>query len=63
MNLKTNDAKTRLSIESRNPLTVYGDIDLVMKMKSNPITKRFFEENIPADVQKYISKTYKENLV
>lgn len=63
MNLKTNDSKTRLSIESANPLTVYGDIDLVLKMRSNPITKRFFEENIPHDIHKYITKTYKENLV
>lgn len=63
MNLKTNDSKTKLSIESNNPLTVYGDIDLVLKMRSNPITKKFFEENIPQDVHKYITKTYKEHLV
>jgi len=63
MNLKANDLKTKLSIESTNPLTVYGDIDLVLKMRSNPITRRFFEENIPQEVHKYITKTYKENLV
>jgi len=63
MNLNMKSTQTQLYIESKNPFNVYGDIDILIKMGLNKVSKEFFDTNIPADTQKYLSKNYMENLL
>jgi len=51
-----------LVIESNSPFNILGDIDVLLKMKLHYVPKKFFEENISSDVQKYIPSSYLESL-
>jgi len=63
MNLNMKSTQRQLFIESKNPLNVYGDIDILIKMGMNRVPKGFFESNIPPEVQKYLNKNYLESLL
>jgi hypothetical protein len=51
-----------LLIESKNALNIYGDIDVLLKMKLHYVPRELFTQNIPKELEKYIPKTYLEAL-
>jgi hypothetical protein len=51
-----------LAIESNSPFSIFGDIDVLLKMKLHYVPKKVFEENISSDLQKYIPQSYIDSL-
>ncbi len=62
MNLNMDNSQKNLLIESQNPLNIYGDIDVLLKMKLHYVPKQLFYDNIPKELEKYVPKTYLEAL-
>lgn len=62
MNLNMSANNKVLGIESKNPFNIYGDIDVLLKMKMHYVTKKFFEENISPELLKYIPSSYIDSL-
>ena len=62
MSLNMDTSKKMLKIESKSPMQLYGDIDVLLKMGLHRISKESFEESIPVEVRKYISKEFTEGL-
>lgn len=54
MNLNMNSNQRHLSVQSKNNFDLFGDIDILLKMKLHHVSEEFFNENIPAEVQKYV---------
>jgi len=52
--------KRDLSILSRQPLTIFGDIDVLLKMKLHYVSKEFFEQILPKELQKFLPNSYLE---
>ena len=48
---------------SPNPLTVFGDVDVLLKMKLPYISKDFFDQNLPKELQKYVPRLYREEII
>lgn len=49
-----NNGQRQLSIESKNSFDLFGDIDILLKMRLHHVSEEFFNQNIPAEVQKYV---------
>ena len=62
MNLNMNSNQKKLSIESTSPFHIYGDIDILLKMKLHYVSQNFYRENIPKEVDKFISKSYLDSI-
>jgi len=60
MTLNMSPTKRQLTILSRNPLSIFGDIDVLLKMKLHYVSKEFFEQNMPKELQKYLPSSYFE---
>ena len=60
MTLNMSSNKQQLSILSRNPLIIFGDIDVLLKMKLHYVSKTFFDQNLPKELQKYLPISYIE---
>jgi len=62
MNLNMDNTERNLFIESKNPLTIYGDIDILLKMKLHYVSREMFEQNIPKELQRHVPMSYIQNL-
>ena len=62
MNLNMDTGQKKLSIESSSPFHIYGDIDVLLKLGLHNVNQEFFKENIPKQIEKYLPKTYLEDL-
>ena len=63
MTLNMSPNKQQLSILSRNPLTIFGDIDVLLKMKLHYVSKDFFDQNLPKELKKYLPALYLEETI
>jgi hypothetical protein len=52
----------QLLIESKNNLNIFGDIDVLLKMKLHRVSKKFFEENISPEMRRYIPPSFQDDL-
>jgi len=62
MNLNMDTSQKKLSIESKKEFNIFGDIDVLLKMKLHQVSKQFFEKEIPKDLRKYISQSFMDSL-
>jgi hypothetical protein len=62
MNLRTNKAKTNMMVESKVPLDILGDTDVLLKLKLHYVTKDFLSEAISPEMHKYIPSVYLESI-
>jgi hypothetical protein len=51
-----------LLIESKNALNIYGDIDVLLKMKLHYVPKDLFDATVSKELQKYIPRSFLEAL-
>jgi len=62
MNLFMDRSKRRASIQSKSQLDIFGDTDVLFKMKLHHVSKDLFHEVLPQDMQKYVPSAYLERL-
>ena len=62
MNLNMDPQEKNLLIESKNSLNIYGDIDVLLKMKLHYVPRELFDQNISKELTKYIPRSYLEAL-
>jgi len=58
MNLNMDTSQRQLAIESKKPFNIFGDIDVLLKMGLHYVPKEIFDQNIPAELTKYVPKYY-----
>jgi len=58
MNLNMDTSQRQLAIESKKPFNIFGDIDVLLKMGLHYVPKEMFDQNIPAELTKYVPKYY-----
>lgn len=51
-------SQRQLAIESKKPFNIFGDIDVLLKMGLHYVPKEMFDQNIPAELTKYVPKYY-----
>jgi len=62
MNLNMDSSQKQLSIESKKPFDIFGDIDVLLKMKLHYVPKQVFDKEIPKELQKYVSQSFLDAL-
>jgi len=62
MNLNMDSKQKKLAIESSSPFHIYGDIDILLKMKLHYVPLSFFREIIPKEIDKFLSKSYLDDI-
>jgi len=62
MNLNMDTSQKQLSIESRKPFDIFGDIDVLLKMRLHYVPREIFNKEIPKDLQKFVSPAFINNL-
>lgn len=62
MNLNMDTSQKQLSIESKKPFNIFGDIDVLLKMKLHYVPRDIFEKEIPKELQKYVAQSFTDAL-
>jgi hypothetical protein len=62
MNLNMDNLQRHLSIESKKEFNIYGDIDVLLKMKLHYVPRETFEKEIPKELRKYVSPSFTDAL-
>ena len=63
MNLHVNKSKTNAMVESKCPLDIYGDTDVLLKLKFHYVNKDLFEKTIDPELHKYVPQAYLEKFM
>lgn len=63
MNLHINKSKKNAMVESKCPLDIFGDTDVLLKLKFHYVSKDLFDKVIDKDLHKYVPQAYLEKLV
>jgi len=58
MNLNMDNLQRHLSIESKKEFNIFGDIDVLLKMKLHYVPRETFEKEIPKELRKYVSPSF-----
>jgi len=62
MNLNMDTSQKQLSIESKKPFNIFGDIDVLLKMRLHYVSRDIFEKEVPKELQKYVSQSFTDAL-
>lgn len=62
MNLNMDNLQRQLSIESKKEFNIYGDIDVLLKMRLHYVPRDTFEKEIPKELRKYVSPSFVDAL-
>jgi membrane-associated HD superfamily phosphohydrolase len=62
MNLNMDTSQKQLSIESKKPFNIFGDIDVLLKMRLHYVSRETFEKEIPKNLQKFVSQSFLDAL-
>lgn len=62
MNLNMDNLQRHLSIESKKEFNIYGDIDVLLKMRLHYVPRETFEKEIPKELRKYVSPSFVDAL-
>lgn len=62
MTLDMDNGKKNLGVESTHPISIFGDIDVLLKMRLHYVSKSLFDQNVPRELHKYIPRSYLESL-
>jgi len=62
MNLNMDNLQRQLSIESKKEFNIYGDIDVLLKMRLHYVPREAFEKEIPKELRKYVSPSFVDAL-
>lgn len=57
MNLNMAGRQRKLEIESSSPFNIFGDIDVLLKMKLHHVPYNFVKECIPRGIENYLSQS------
>lgn len=57
MNVGMNNGQKKLVIGSTSPFHIFGDIDVLLKLKLHHVPYEFFRDNIPKEIERYLPKT------
>jgi len=62
MNLNMDASQKQFNIEAKKEFNIYGDIDVLLKMKLHNVPKQVFDKEIPKELQKYVSHSFVDAL-
>jgi preprotein translocase subunit SecD len=62
MNLFMNNSKKIASIQSKSQLNIFGDTDVLFKLKLHYVSKELFNKVLPQEVHKFIPAAYLDEL-
>jgi len=62
MNLNMDTTQKQLSIESKKAFNLFGDIDVLLKMRLHYVPREIFDREVPRELQKYVSHTFTDAL-
>lgn len=62
MNLNMDASQKQFSIEAKKEFNIYGDIDVLLKMKLHLVPKQVFDKETPKELQKYVSQSFIDSL-
>jgi len=62
MNLNLDTTQRQLSIESKKAFNIFGDIDVLLKMRLHYVSKDTFNKEIPKDLRKFVSSSFVDAL-
>jgi len=62
MNLNMDVTQKQLSIESKFALNIFGDIDILLKMRLHNVSRNFFDQAIPEGLEKFLPKAFLDSL-
>jgi len=58
MNLNMDTSQKQLSIDSKKAFNIFGDIDVLLKMRLHYVSKDIFNKEIPKELRKYVSQSF-----
>jgi len=58
MNLNMDTTQRQLSIDSKKSFNIFGDIDVLLKMRLHYVSKEIFNKEIPKELRKYVSQSF-----
>lgn len=62
MNLNLDTTQRQLSIESKKAFNIFGDIDVLLKMRLHYVSKDTFNKEIPKELRKFVSSSFVDAL-
>lgn len=62
MNLNMDASQKQFNIEAKKEFHIFGDIDVLLKMKLHQVPKQMFDKEIPKELQKYVSQSFVDAL-
>lgn len=54
--------RKELHVESKSFISIYGDIDILLKLDLHHTSKAFFEESLEEGLKKYVPLEFEQNL-
>jgi len=62
MNLNMDASQKQFSIEAKKEFNIFGDIDVLLKMKLHQVPKQVFDKEVPKELQKYVLQSFVDAL-